>query len=257
MHSDLGTHSGYSLAFDRALMVAGLVHARQKRKGTDVPYLTHPLHVSMVLARHGFPEVVLIAAVLHDVVEDIRVDDPELQQALRDTFPAAFRDAPEDRYGFFDAFRRFLDVEFDPQVLGLVDAVTDERHRPDGSRIPWGEAKALSHARLESPGTPDLAVALKAADALHNAKQVVNDLRAHGLPMMKRFNASPEDTLAHYASVWRIASARFGDNHRGSALARELGQAVQEMASVLETEFDTAHERVREVMREFTPGPAQ
>jgi (p)ppGpp synthase/HD superfamily hydrolase len=234
-------------------MVAGLVHARQKRKGTEVPYLVHPLHVAMVLARHGFPEIVLIAAVLHDVVEDIHPEDPALQQALRETFPAQFRDAPEDKDGFLGVFRTFLVREFDSQVMRLVEAVTDQKHRPDGSRLPWQEAKALSHDRLTHPDTPELAVALKAADALHNARQIVNDLRTHGLPMMRRFNASPEGTLAHYATVWRIASARLGNGHPGQSLARELGEAVHDLARVLETEFDSAHERVRQVMREFSP----
>jgi (p)ppGpp synthase/HD superfamily hydrolase len=243
--------TGYSLGFDRALMVAGLVHARQRRKGTEVPYLVHPLHVAMVLARHGYPETVLVAAVLHDVVEDIHPDDPELQHALRETFPSPLRDAPEDKDGFLAAFRAFLEGEFEAETLRLVDAVTDQKLGPDGSRLSWEAAKVLSHERLAHPDTPDLAVALKAADALHNARQVVNDLRAHGLPMMRRFSASPEGTLAHYASVWRIASARLGHGQPGRALARELGHAVHDLARVLEAEFDTAHERVRQVMREF------
>jgi (p)ppGpp synthase/HD superfamily hydrolase len=247
--------AGYSLAFDRALMVAALVHARQKRKGTDVPYLTHPVHVAMVLARHGFPEPALIAAVLHDVIEDIQPDDEELQQALRETFPASLREAPEDRQGFLTAFKSFLRAEFDQDVLRLVEFVTDDKYRDDGTRLPWAESKARSYARLGRPETPDLALALKAADALHNARQVVNDIRAQGLRMMKRFNATPEDTLHHYANIWRVVAGRFGDGHPGQPLAQELGQAVQEMARTLDSEFETAHERVRQVIHEISPAP--
>lgn len=246
--------SGYSLSFDRALMVAGLVHSRQKRKGTDVPYLTHPSHVAMVLARHGFPEPVLVAAALHDVLEDIHAEDPAVQQSLRETFPG-MREAPEDKEGFLLAFRAFLSGEFGDQVVSIVEAVTDEKHRPDGTRLPWEEAKRLSHDRLASERIPEFAVALKAADSLHNARQIVNDLRAHGLPMMRRFNASPEATLAHYASVWRIATGRLGEG-RGQALARELGEAVHELARVLDTEFDGARERVRQILAEL-PSPGR
>ncbi|MCU0255927.1 MAG: HD domain-containing protein, partial [Vicinamibacterales bacterium] len=85
MSSTSNSPSGYSLLFDRALTVAGLVHAQQTRKGTAVPYLTHPVHVAMILARHGYPEPMLIAAVLHDVLEDLEADSPRLQQALRET----------------------------------------------------------------------------------------------------------------------------------------------------------------------------
>jgi (p)ppGpp synthase/HD superfamily hydrolase len=256
MCPELTPATGYSLSFDRALMVAGLVHARQKRKGTEVPYLTHPVHVAMVLARHGFPQAVLTAAVLHDVVEDIHPEDPELQHALRDTFPA-LRDAAEDKRGFLAAFRAFLAAEFGEEVVGLVEAVTDEKHSPDGSRLPWAEAKVRSHARLQQPDTPDLAVALKAADALHNARQIVNDLRSQGLPMMRRFNASPEATLAHYVAVWRIATARLGTRQPGDSLARELGQAVRALADVLEAEFGTACARVRQVVRDLAPDEAR
>lgn len=235
-------------------MVAGLVHARQKRKGTDVPYLTHPSHVAMVLARHGFPEPVLVAAALHDVLEDIHAEDPAVQQSLRETFPG-MREAPEDKDGFLVAFRRFLVAEFGEPVVAMVEWVTDEKHRPDGTRLPWEDAKRLSHERLASDGVPELAVALKAADSLHNARQIVNDLRAHGLPMMRRFNASPEATLAHYATVWRIAVRRLGEG-RGEALARELGEAVHELARVLDTEFDGARERVRRIASEL-PSPGR
>jgi (p)ppGpp synthase/HD superfamily hydrolase len=240
---------GYSLTFDRALMVAGLVHARQKRRGTEVPYLTHPAHVAMILARHGYPERLLAAAALHDVLEDVRPEDPDLQQALRDTFPGSLRDAPEDRAGFLGALERFLDEEFSAEVMALVRAVTDDKHRADGTRRPWDEAKRLSRQRLADPATPDEVVALKAADSLHNARQVVNDLRAQGLSMMRRFNATPEATLRNYAGVWQIARGRLGDTH---PLVVELGQAVSDLARTLEEQFGSAHDHVRQVMLEVT-----
>lgn len=247
MSSTSNSPSGYSLLFDRALTVAGLVHAQQTRKGTAVPYLTHPVHVAMILARHGYPEPMLIAAVLHDVLEDLEADSPRLQQALRETFPAAFRDAPEDRDGFRDAVERFLAAEFDEAIMVLVRGLTDEKYRADGTRLPWDEAKRRSHARLAHPDTPDEVVLLKCADALHNARQVVNDLRTHGLPMMRRFNATPEDTLRHYATVWQEAVRRFGG---ALPLVRELGHGVQELARTLDEQFVAAHTRVHEVLRD-------
>lgn len=248
MNSALHTPSGYSLIFDRALMVASLVHARQKRKGGEVPYITHPVHVAMILARHGFPERLLVAAVLHDVLEDIRPEDEELQAALRETFPAAFREAREEPEEFLAAVERFLDAEFRPDVMGLVRSLTDQKKRPDGSRIPAAESKRLARERLSQPDVPEEVIVIKCADALHNARQVVADLQAHGLPMMKRFNTTPDETLRHYAGVWKLATRRFGDAH---PLAHELGHAVQEMARTLDEQFVSAHEQVRQAMREM------
>lgn len=244
--------SGYSLPLDRALVLAGLVHAQQRRKGTAVPYLTHPVHVAMILARLGYPERMLVAAVLHDVLEDLEPEDQGLQRALRETFPAGFREAAEDRAGFRRAVEDFLDREFGEGVMALVRGLTDEKYRADGTRIPWHEAKRHSHERLAHPATPEEVVAVKCADALHNARQVVNDLEAQGLPMMRRFNASPEDTLQHYATVWQVAVGRLGG---GLPLVRELGEAVADLARTLDAHFMAAHERVHRVMREVR-GPA-
>lgn len=45
-------------------------HDGQRRKGTDEPYICHPLRVAGIMAQEGAPEFVSIAAILHDVVED-------------------------------------------------------------------------------------------------------------------------------------------------------------------------------------------
>ena len=45
------------------------LHAEQKRKSGD-PYITHPLAVTTILAGIGMTEPTLVAALLHDTVED-------------------------------------------------------------------------------------------------------------------------------------------------------------------------------------------
>src|SRR3954465_14964675 len=53
----------------RAYDVAGAKHAGQKRKSGD-PYITHPLAVASILAELGMDTTTLVAALLHDTVED-------------------------------------------------------------------------------------------------------------------------------------------------------------------------------------------
>jgi GTP diphosphokinase / guanosine-3',5'-bis(diphosphate) 3'-diphosphatase len=53
----------------RAYDVADEKHANQKRKSGD-PYITHPLAVSTILAELGMDTTTLVAALLHDTVED-------------------------------------------------------------------------------------------------------------------------------------------------------------------------------------------
>jgi (p)ppGpp synthase/HD superfamily hydrolase len=56
--------------FDQALHYAVLVHAGQKRKGTDIPYLAHLLGVASIALEHGANEDEAIGALLHDAGED-------------------------------------------------------------------------------------------------------------------------------------------------------------------------------------------
>ena len=54
----------------RALGLAVEAHDGQKRKGTEIPYLAHPMGVASIALDHGADEDQAIAALLHDAVED-------------------------------------------------------------------------------------------------------------------------------------------------------------------------------------------
>lgn len=58
-------------SLDSAIAFAATAHADQRRKYDGLPYITHPIHVMTILHEAGITdEAILIAAVLHDVVED-------------------------------------------------------------------------------------------------------------------------------------------------------------------------------------------
>lgn len=50
-----------------------------KRKNTNIPYITHPVAVGMILLKVGYSEVIITAGILHDTVEDpyLSLDDIE------------------------------------------------------------------------------------------------------------------------------------------------------------------------------------
>ena len=64
------TINGYSDRINHALAFAAKHHDRQVRKGTRLPYLTHPANVAIILTRYGRDEDIVIAGILHDVIED-------------------------------------------------------------------------------------------------------------------------------------------------------------------------------------------
>ena len=64
------TITGYSDRINHAFAFAAKHHDRQVRKGTRLPYLTHPANVAVILTRYGRDEHTVVAGILHDVIED-------------------------------------------------------------------------------------------------------------------------------------------------------------------------------------------
>ncbi len=183
--------------YERALQFAARAHRQQMRKGTDIPYITHVVHVSVVLLRYGFDEDVVIAGLLHDVVEDCGVTPQELE-AL-----------------------------FGANVARLVEAVS-ERKRIGGVERSWEERKTEAIAHLRHG---DSAVAaLKAADALHNIYSIVTDLALVGSAVWQRFKRGPDRMLWYYREILAVVRDTLGDHPIVAELARaiaDLEHAVQ------------------------------
>jgi len=65
---------------DEAIAFAATAHAGQLRKFSTLPYIVHPIEVMTIVAEVEHDEAMLIAAVLHDVVEDTVVGLAEIQR---------------------------------------------------------------------------------------------------------------------------------------------------------------------------------
>ena len=63
---------------NRAIVFAVEKHAGAVRKGTVIPYIVHPLEALAIASSMTDRQEVLVAAVLHDVVEDAGVSRSEL-----------------------------------------------------------------------------------------------------------------------------------------------------------------------------------
>jgi len=61
----------YSQRLVQALQAAAVMHAAQRRKGTDIPYLAHLAGTCAIALEFGADEDEAIAALLHDAVEDV------------------------------------------------------------------------------------------------------------------------------------------------------------------------------------------
>lgn len=83
---DAETKGGSRLSFaddlpltQAALEFAEVHHGRQRRPADGAPFLIHPVEVAALLARERYPDHVVAAAVLHDVLENTDVEQDELE----------------------------------------------------------------------------------------------------------------------------------------------------------------------------------
>ncbi|MBB3227797.1 guanosine-3',5'-bis(diphosphate) 3'-pyrophosphohydrolase [Luteibacter sp. Sphag1AF] len=121
----------------RAYIVGAEAHAGQTRKSGE-PYITHPVAVAYILAELGLDAETIIAAILHDTLEDTQLG------------------------------REQLEAEFGPVVAELVDGVTKLDKMSFSSRQ---EADAESFRKMLLAMARDLRVILiKLSDRLHNMR---------------------------------------------------------------------------------------
>lgn len=179
----------FSPNVERALRVAFEAHEGQARKGDPVPYVTHPVHVTLILARAGADEVTLQAGLLHDVVEDC---------------PGWTRERIEELFG--------------PEVAATVAAVTETK---GGS---WEKRKqaALDHV----PHMDARAAALKAADKTHNMRSLTAKLDASPSEVAwKPFSRGPEATIDYAERLVAAIRGRLAAFPQFESLSIELQAA--------------------------------
>ena len=173
------TVTGYSDVINHALAFAAKHHDRQVRKGTKLPYLTHPANVAIILSRYGRDNDTVVAGILHDVIED----------CVRDGFT---REMLEQRIG----------DKFGAQVLETVLAVTYRRQDDDGVELSGEERRADYLERLSRAN--DNARWVCAADKIHNASSIISDLARTVDPdtVWARFGSGKVGTARWYTQVY-------------------------------------------------------
>jgi HD domain len=181
----------------QALATAERLHGAQKRKGTDIPYVSHLMAVAGLVVEGGGDEDATVAALLHDAVED--AGGPPTLETIR--------------------------TQFGDHVAAIVAACSDTDEDP---KPPWRERKAAYLHHLRNDDLPDGALLVSLADKLHNARAIVADLREHGDALWSRFNErDPSAQLWYYrwlADVFR--------DRRPGPLATELARTVEEMTRI-------------------------
>jgi (p)ppGpp synthase/HD superfamily hydrolase len=171
------------------------VYQKQKRKGKDIAYVTHPLTVGLVLSQAGAKEAVVVAGILHDTIED-SVDEKKVTEEM-------------------------LIERFGSEVASLVVSVTE-----NDKQASWDMRKSEAREKIITYSADSLL--LKSADVLCNTREIMDDHARDGDMVFERFSVAKPKTLAHYLEVIKLLL----EYYPTSPLAKDLQGIAQDLKRI-------------------------
>ena len=189
------TNSWITPRYGEALQWADELHRLQRRKGKEVPYVSHLISVSALVWEDGGTEDQAIAALLHDAIEDAGQSHASIAK------------------------------RFGGAVADIVRDCTDTS--PDAApdvKEPWLLRKTRYLASLA--GKPLTSLLVTAADKAHNAGDMVLDARRDPA-MWNKFNAGLDGSAWYLQRMHQELVDRLPE----SRSVERLGEAVDDILS--------------------------
>lgn len=163
---------------DEALRISARAHRKQTRRGSDTPYIVHPFGVMYIASQYTSNENVLIACLLHDVIEDVPKEYSKSQMM----------------------------EQFGSEVVDLVMGVTKDRKIND-----WKDSCDDYLYRLERDAPAESCI-IAVADKIHNIMSILEDHKTLGDDIWKIFAADKYSQKWWFESTMKIAKKRIPDN---------------------------------------------
>jgi myo-inositol-1(or 4)-monophosphatase len=154
----------YTQRVRAAIDFAAKAHEGQLRKATRLPYIIHPLAVAMIVARYLDNEETIVAAILHDTIED----NPSVTKEM-------------------------LAEEFGDRVARIVSEVSEAKTDEAGNKLPWEVRKKAQLA--EMPTFSSEAWAVKVADATANLADLKAQYEREGDTMWQKFGGGKDGQI--------------------------------------------------------------
>ncbi len=176
----------YTSKIEKAIKVATYAHRNQKRKGSDIPYISHPFSVMIILSEYTNDEDIIIAGILHDLLED--TDTKE--------------------YSKMD-----IENDFGKRVLTIIQGVSEDKNKYSdiiNEKDTWKNRKIeyLKHLSEAS----EAAILVSSADKLHNLFTTIEGIKIVGEKAWDIFNSSKEEQIWFYKEFASILNTRL-PNH--------------------------------------------
>ncbi|MCR5067626.1 MAG: HD domain-containing protein [Erysipelotrichaceae bacterium] len=156
--------------FDRAVVFATNAHSGQTRRGSNVPYIIHPLEVATIAATLSDDDDIMCAALLHDTVEDTDVTLDEIEE------------------------------NFGPHVRQLVASETENKYRGIDPSLSWRQRKEESLVDLKNATEEEKMLWL--ADKLSNMRSFFRMYLEEDDELWQHFNMKdPEQQYWYYSTI--------------------------------------------------------
>ena len=189
-----------------AYQLAKEAHEGQTRKSGE-PYMTHPLAVALILAELRSDMESIIAALLHDVIEDTQVTEAEIAE------------------------------KFGPVVALLVVGVTKiEKHQFESKT----DLQAENYRKMFFHISEDVRVILiKIADRLHNMR-TIDAMRDEKRVTIARETLDIYAPLAHRLGIAKLRyeledlGFKYSDRHLYNQLSKEVNRRTEERIALVE-----------------------
>lgn len=161
----------FSALVAQALEMSAVWHAGQWRRDPDhkVPFIVHPFSVALILSRAGYPDEVVAAGLLHDVVEDVGIQLKEISRL------------------------------FGRRVAALVGEVTEPNVKD------WKERKLKFMADLNY-ASPQ-ALAIKSADHIDNLHSILH-ITKNGDDPWSLFYGGQKEKLWYETAMCKLLKGR-------------------------------------------------
>ena len=158
-----------------ALVFAEECHRGQVRKCRNVPYIVHPMMVALLVQGAGGTEDQIIAALLHDVVEDCGITLETLKN------------------------------KFGPLVAAMVGDLSER-----DKTLPWEVRKEEAINHVDHMHFPSVLV--KTADVLHNVQDTLLAIGEKGDEAFAYFKAPKHMVIDRYSRIAKALMHRMGGN---------------------------------------------
>jgi (p)ppGpp synthase/HD superfamily hydrolase len=181
----------------KALSISSVAHKNQERRGSHTPYIIHPFGVMYIASGYTDNEDVLIACLLHDIIEDVP-NEYSKEQMIDD---------------------------FGQNVYNIVRGVTKNK-----SNTNWKQGcdEYLDYLEHKAPEESSI---VAAADKIHNIMSILNDYDVLGEKVWDLFATDKQSQKWWFNATYAVVEKKIPNNE----IVKELAEKVESINALIDS----------------------